>query len=358
MENVSLKTEFDAPPRAERAQWLDVSRGIGIVLVVIGHACGGLIDAGLDNSQQSLRSLFLLIYIFHMPLFFMLAGVTIQSRVEKDPRKFGLNILSRIVYPYYLWSTVQLTVIIMAGSSINSPYSGNALHQLLTLPWSPVSQFWFLQTLALLQLFSLILLPRVGPAIFLLLAFFFKSANEIVALPQIFSSFSINAPYFAIGVFFGIQGFRTNLLNRLGWIKLLLLVLGAFYLEWLTYSAIVDNLGSEAFAGASAPTIATLAGGWRSFAAALLCSAAVVSISALPAVQDSRLLSYLGRRSFSIFVLHVMFVVGARICLVRLFGISNAMIILPTITMIGLAGPVIVDQVLGRFKLSKWVGLP
>jgi fucose 4-O-acetylase-like acetyltransferase len=358
MKNVSLNTEFGAPQKVERALWLDVSRGIGIILVVIGHACGGLIDAGLDNSHQNLRSIFLLVYIFHMPLFFMLAGVTIQQRVEQDPAKFGRNILSRIVYPYYLWSMVQLGVIILAGSSINSPYTGNALYQLLTLPWSPVSQFWFLQTLALLQLFSLILLPRVGLAAFLLLGFFFKSINEIVALPQIFSSFCINAPYFVIGVFFGIEGVRTNLLKSPGWIRILLLPLGAICLEALTYNAIIDTLGLEAFARASAPTIATLAGGWRAFAAALLCSAAVVGISALPVVRESRLLSYLGRRSFSIFVLHVMFVVGARMCLVRLFGISNALIVLPIIAVVGLVGPVIVDRVLAQLRLSKWLGLP
>src|ERR1700730_14318581 len=140
MDTVSLNSGLDSQQTDGRALWLDVSKGIGIVLVVIGHACGGLIDAGLDNSHQPLRSFFLLIYIFHMPLFFMLAGLTVQTRVAQDPAKFGRNILSKIVYPYYLWSIVQLTVIIMAGSSVNNPYTGHALYHILTLPWNPVSQ--------------------------------------------------------------------------------------------------------------------------------------------------------------------------------------------------------------------------
>jgi len=358
METAISNSKFDLTQKDGRILWLDVARGIGIILVVVGHACGGLIDAGLDNSHQILRSIFLLIYIFHMPLFFMLAGFTIQTRVAQDPAKFGKNILTKIVYPYYLWSIVQLTVILLAGSSINSPYTGDPLLQILTLPWNPVSQFWFLQILALFHVFSLIVLPRAGPVVFLLLGFFFKSFAENVELPEIFHYFCVNAPYFGIGVFLGIQGVRTNLLQGPIWVRIILLPLAAVCLEAFTYNSIVESAGLQTFASASAPTIATLAGAWKGFAAALICSAAVIGISALPVVRDSTLLSYLGRRSFPIFVLHVMFVVGTRMCLVRLFGISNAAIILPTITLAGLIGPVIVDQVLGRLKLSKWVGLP
>ena len=47
--------------RAERLSWLDVLKGIGIILVAIGHI-------------YSNRTIFNWLYSFHMPLFFLAAG--------------------------------------------------------------------------------------------------------------------------------------------------------------------------------------------------------------------------------------------------------------------------------------------
>lgn len=47
----------------KRIHWIDVSRGIAMVLVVLGHI-------GMKNSFTQW------IYSFHMPLFFMITGLT------------------------------------------------------------------------------------------------------------------------------------------------------------------------------------------------------------------------------------------------------------------------------------------
>ena len=51
--------------RTERLDWIDAAKGFGILLVVIGHTVGG--GAAYD-----------LIYLFHMPMFFMLSGVVFR----------------------------------------------------------------------------------------------------------------------------------------------------------------------------------------------------------------------------------------------------------------------------------------
>jgi|GEM_PF-1320458 len=48
----------------QRVQWVDWAKGIGILLVVVGHT------PALEQSP-----LFYLIYCFHIPLFFILSGV-------------------------------------------------------------------------------------------------------------------------------------------------------------------------------------------------------------------------------------------------------------------------------------------
>lgn len=50
--------------RGERKEWIDIAKGIGILLVVFGHSIGYLDDAGNR-----------FILSFHMPLFFFLSGL-------------------------------------------------------------------------------------------------------------------------------------------------------------------------------------------------------------------------------------------------------------------------------------------
>lgn len=339
----------------DRALWLDVAKGIGILLVVFGHACGGLIDGKLDDPHGFIRTAFLVIYIFHMPVFFMLAGMTVRHRVQRDPRAFGSNILLRIVYPYYVWSAVQLFVIVAAGNLVNSPYTGSPLHQLITLPWNPLSQFWFLQTLVLLQAFSLVFLTRISPIFFLLATFALKSSNELIALPGIFSHFCVMSPYFAIGAFLGISGTEAGLIKKVRATQFAVLVAAAGCLVWLSYNSIISISGDE-FSSVTASTIAALCWRWPSFGAALICSVVLIVISGW--LGRSKLLKYLGQNSFSIYVLHVMFIAGTRIVIVRIFGVTNPFVILPVTIMSGLIGSLVVHEIMLRLKIARLLGLP
>lgn len=48
--------------KSNRIEEVDISKGIGMVLVIMGHLC---VSASLRN----------FIYSFHMPLFFILSGM-------------------------------------------------------------------------------------------------------------------------------------------------------------------------------------------------------------------------------------------------------------------------------------------
>ena len=58
---------------------LDAAKGVGIILVVIGHAWRGLDSAGMIGNPNLFRIIDTLIYNFHMPLFFLLSGMTFQA---------------------------------------------------------------------------------------------------------------------------------------------------------------------------------------------------------------------------------------------------------------------------------------
>ena len=71
-----------ALPKA-RLGWVDAAKGIGIVLVVYGHAVDGLRSAGLVPADGWAAFSFYAIYTFHMPLFFLLSVLFARRSAER-----------------------------------------------------------------------------------------------------------------------------------------------------------------------------------------------------------------------------------------------------------------------------------
>ena len=70
--------------RAEqsRAEHLDIAKGIGITLVIFGH---------LSQSSEMLR---ILVYSFHMPLFFLISGyLNKENRTLKKLKKDAVSLI-------------------------------------------------------------------------------------------------------------------------------------------------------------------------------------------------------------------------------------------------------------------------
>ncbi|MGN0524124.1 MAG: acyltransferase family protein [Eubacterium sp.] len=60
---------------AKRIEWIDIAKGIGIILVVTAHTQMPSYSL-FDGNNNILR---LLIYSFHMPLFFFLSGMCFKT---------------------------------------------------------------------------------------------------------------------------------------------------------------------------------------------------------------------------------------------------------------------------------------
>ena len=78
--------------RAERLSWLDVLKGIGIILVVIGHI-------------YSNQTIFNWLYSFHMPLFFLSAGWVYKEKTVLADIKRRIQ---TIVIPYFSFGFLVL----------------------------------------------------------------------------------------------------------------------------------------------------------------------------------------------------------------------------------------------------------
>lgn len=123
----------------------DLLKAFGIILVVFGHLLRGLFPAGILPETEPWISIDRLIYLFHMPLFFYAAGLFLQPMFEKYGYK-GLVRRSALVLlaPLIVWSYLQFSLQYAAGGSANYE---RKLIDVITAPFPPRQQFWFLAVL-------------------------------------------------------------------------------------------------------------------------------------------------------------------------------------------------------------------
>ena len=97
----------------ERLNYLDVSKGIGILLVVLAHIYA-------FNSEINRELLVTWIYSFHMPLFFIISGMLLKYKNENDVKKVIISRIKGLLIPYLFFSLLSIIVkIIINGFDKN-----------------------------------------------------------------------------------------------------------------------------------------------------------------------------------------------------------------------------------------------
>jgi fucose 4-O-acetylase-like acetyltransferase len=338
-----------------RIDWLDAAKGIGILLVVFGHALGGLIDSPMGAGLDRYRQVFFLIYTFHMPLFFLLSALLVAPRLEADRAGFTRTLFTRIAWPYFLWSAIQAGVIVGLGGLTNQQ-GGEWLPTVLQLPWKTVSQFWFLHALFLLHVTALILFRPLGPVAYLLFGLSLAALPHLVPLPEVLRLAAGQGVFYGLGVALGTAGVAQAFIERPRWAKLGLLVLAAV-LAVVALHAAPRYLPELPLLTAKAAGIARLAWQPEVLPAAIAGTGAAIGLGSLATGPLGRLLAFLGQRSMAIFILHVMGVAGTRIILSSVFGIREPAVILPLSFAVGLVGPLVFYELARRAKLNRILGL-
>lgn len=72
----------------ERKRYIDLIKGIGIILVIMGHV----------NFVNSFIKEW--IYLYHMTLFFFFAGLVTRQQINKE---FVIKKFWTLIVPYVLW---------------------------------------------------------------------------------------------------------------------------------------------------------------------------------------------------------------------------------------------------------------
>jgi fucose 4-O-acetylase-like acetyltransferase len=328
---------------------IDAMKGAGIALVVLGHAFVGLLAARLAPADGWMAWTHDAIYLFHMPLFFLLSGLFAARRGDDSPSQFLRWLSLGLLWPYLLWSVLQLGVIHLAGDAVNTPHAMSA-GRVVALLWLPASQYWFLHALAMFHVLAWVS-ARLGWQRFWLLGALLLQAA--LWWPDfratIFGSYLPYLAWFALGAV--LTGARLASLleegrQRLqrGWPVLALPAAAAvmFLLQAQDLRGLDAHYKSSATLGAQATGIVLVG------LVVLACARAAPSLQAA--------LAWLGRRSMPIFLVHVMVVAGCRIVVMKLAPGTSAEVLLVISTVLGLLLPCWMAMAAQRAGLTQALG--
>lgn len=141
---------------SERLAYIDIAKGIGIILVVIGHCIPDASSlTGISNPYFKL--LHQIIYSFHMPFFFFIAGffVNTQKFSVSSPnlQKTYLFIrkkFNRLIVPYLFVGLCYLPLKLAFSQFANRPYHISNLWKII-IGINPDGELWFLYSLFMIN---------------------------------------------------------------------------------------------------------------------------------------------------------------------------------------------------------------
>jgi fucose 4-O-acetylase-like acetyltransferase len=316
-----------------RIEWLDLARGIGIVLVVAGHAERGLTAAGIARGP-GWHVFDLGLYTFHMPLFMVLAGLNVPGSLRRGRDEFLTGKLWTIAWPYVLWSLVQGVLMVELSGMTNghADWSG-----LMTIAWRPISPFWFLY--ALMVYMAVVAAIGIRARVLVPLAVAGVVASAFIDGDSIGHQLCYQAVFFVAGV---LAAGRIKALRPPT--ALVLLPLTAAL--WWAAFRIMPLSGTTPYLEPAAVPAACAGIGF------------VLALSRLLAQGALRpLLVGLGQASMTIYVMHILGTAGARTALTRLHVPHQAMAWWIACTLVGVGLPWLAHHLLARFALLAPLGL-
>ena len=149
----SLFGELPCEKPRERLSGLDAARGVAIVLVVLGHVVAREMPAG-NEWYARLKDT---IYLFHMPLFMVLTGITFALSLPRfaawdELARFSLRRLERLFVPYVVFGLAIIGGKIVASRFLvvdNLPGASAAWALLVEPTASGATFLWFIYVLSI-----------------------------------------------------------------------------------------------------------------------------------------------------------------------------------------------------------------
>lgn len=136
-----------------RNEKVDMLRGIAIILVMLGHGLDLVMKNGMASSSAGggYTLTYDVIYMFHMPLFFMISGYVYKSNNEKVLRIVMKNIISFYV-PYLFLNYLYWAERLIASGIFGLQLARDDYPSGIRLLWMGDSLTWFLLSMMLVKI--------------------------------------------------------------------------------------------------------------------------------------------------------------------------------------------------------------
>ncbi len=327
-----------------REQWVDYAKGIGIILVVIGHVNRGLDSSGVYLSNSFFKLFDSIIYSFHMPLFFFLSGIFFIKSIEKKNKSdFIIKKIETIAYPYAVWSVAQGLVAVALSKFTNSRTD---ITSVFSFPFHPIAQFWFLYALFMIFMVSCLIYNKNNFTSFLpamvLMAFIIYIYSDSMGDFLHIDFITKNIVFFFAGSLLSTANSIIYPVHKS--IVVLLTASIAFILIQYKFH-FVDGMFYDEI-------------GISTFSVAMVSIVFVFSISLVLSHVGFEPLRKIGEYSMIIFLVHILAGSGSRIILSKVFGISNWYIHIVIGTIVGVVAPVVFYKIATKFKLGFLFSYP
>ncbi|RLV47627.1 acyltransferase [Nocardioides mangrovicus] len=334
---------------ARRDPVLDIGRGVAMVLIVLGHVTRGL-AAGeeLDPSRTWYVKLDAALYVLHLPLFVLLSGAFVARAATRDGTAAYLR--SRLVllaWLFVVWTVIQGAVQLAPGRLVNTPISWR---DILAGLWHPLGELWFLPTLAVLTVVTVLVAP-------------WRSPGRRWALLAVAAAVSL-LDWGHFGHWSGIQGMGLAVWYVLG------VVVGHARLQAVAHDRRAAPAALVAVAGLVALFVVTtpvnpsdstvprtpdgIGAGVLAVVLGLALSCGVARLVAASPLREA--LAGLGRRSLEVFLAHIAFASGCRIALTHL-GVDSLPVLIGAGLLVGLGGSLLLVAITDRVG-PRWLFAP
>lgn len=323
--------------------WINLARGIIIIMVVYRHSFEGIRNSGIDiSAYRYLEVLNNMMYTFRMPLFFIISGILMSLSLKKHG--LGEYIRKRaeyILYPYVVWCVLQISLKMALPQYVNGETSVLSYLDILYNP-REIEQFWYLYALFnIMAIYSIMKVkfkidPRIhivlALAFFLIAQYTFNHGIKMYFINDILGHY----------IFFAAGDLASNFVldpknrEKIASFRNLLYITPAFLILHYYYLAEPSIISSPFI------LVITFSG---------IFFAIIVSFL-LEKTRGLQWLKVLGANSLYIYLMHVMIMAANRMFLLKILKIESIPVVLFANIIVGLFLPLLLYQVL--MKTGFW----
>jgi uncharacterized membrane protein YcfT len=314
---------------SERVDWVDVAKGICIIMVVMMHSTLGVEKAVGETGW--LGTVVEFARPFRMPDFFLIAGLFLSRRIDAPWRLYLDRKVLHFVYFYALWLTIQFAFK-APGIQAEVGWNGLAREYLVAFiePWGTL---WFIYHLALFML-----VVRLLKNVPWLIVWLGAAALEVAPIHTgsiLIDEFASRFVYFYSGYIFAryvfaladeAAGDRATALTSLA--------------LWGILNGLLVFHGYGDFPGVG------LALG---FAGALAIVAAATALATVPYVSWA--LRWLGENSIVVYLAFFLPMAVSRTLILKTGLVTDVGTVSALVTLAGITGPIVL------YALIQWTGV-